>query len=120
MFGYGDAFGRYAVNNFFADGFVNGAGEFEVLVSYSGMLAYQHWWDKAWRSTIAYGFAGAADQPGFAGNANQQTQSLHANLLWSPLPRTTIGLEYIYANRELVNGQNGELQRVQLSTRFNF
>lgn len=119
MFGYGDAFGRYAVNNVFADGYVNGAGEFEALVSYCGMLAYQHWWHKAWRSTIAYGFAGA-DQPGFAGNANHQTQSLHANLLWSPLLRTTIGLEYIYANRELANGQNGELQRVQLSTRFNF
>ncbi|AEG00790.1 DcaP family trimeric outer membrane transporter [Methylomonas methanica] len=119
MFGYGDAFGRYAVNNFFADGYVNGAGEFDTLVSYSSMLAYQHWWDKSWRSTVAYGFA-RADQPGFAGNANHQTQSLHANLLWSPVLQTTIGLEYIYANRELVNGQNGELNRVQLSTRFNF
>jgi hypothetical protein len=34
--------------------------------------------------------------------------------------QTTIGLEYIYANRELTNHQNGELHRVQFSTRFNF
>lgn len=119
MFAYGDVLGRYAVNNVFADGYINGAGEFDALVSYSSLLAYQHWWDKHWRSTVAYGFAGA-DQPDFAGNANRQTQSLHANLLWSPVLQTTIGLEYIYANRELLSGQNGELQRVQFSTRFNF
>lgn len=119
MFGYGDAFGRYAVNNFFADGSVDSAGIFDAVVSYSGMLAYQHWWNNAWRSTLAYGFA-RADQPGFASGANRQTQSLHANLLWSPMLRTTIGLEYIFANRELVGGQDGELQRLQVSTRFNF
>lgn len=119
MLSYGNALGRYAVNNFFEDGAINAAGELDPVVSYSGMLAYQHWWDKAWRSTIAYGFA-RSDQPGFAASANRQAQSLHANLLWSPIMQTTIGLEYIYANRELVNGQNGELQRVQFSTRFNF
>ena len=119
MLSYGDALGRYAVNNFFEDGAVNSAGEFNAVSSYSGVLAYQHWWNQAWRSTIAYGFA-RADQPGFASSANQQAQSLHANLLWSPMLQTTIGLEYIYANRELVNGQNGELQRVQFSTRFNY
>ena len=119
MLDYGDALGRYAANNFFADAIVTTTGDFDSLTSYSGMLAYQHWWDKSWRSSLVYGIA-YADQPAFARTANQQTQSLHANLLWSPMSQTTIGFEYIYANRELVNGQNGELQRLQLSTRFNF
>lgn len=119
MLGYGDALGRYATNNFFADAIANSRGEFDSLTSYSGMLAYQHWWNKSWRSSLVYGVA-YADQPAFARTANQQTQSLHANLLWSPMSQTTIGLEYIYGNRELVNGQNGELQRLQFSTRFNF
>ena len=119
MLNYGDGLGRYAVNNFFADAVADNTGRFDTITAYGGMLAYQHWWNKAWRSTLAYGFA-RADQPNYAGAANQQTQSLHANLLWSPISQTTIGLEYIYANRELVNGQDGELQRVQFSTRFNF
>lgn len=119
MLSYGDGLGRYGVNNFFEDAVVNSDGSFDAVTSYSGMLAYQHWWDKAWRSSLVYGFA-RADQSGFASAANQQTQSLHANLLWSPITQTTIGLEYVYANRELVNGQDGELQRVQFSTRFNF
>ncbi|PPD31704.1 MAG: porin [Methylomonas sp.] len=119
MLGYGDALGRYDTNNFFADAIANATGEFDSLTSYSGMLAYQHWWNQSWRSSLVYGIA-YADQPDTVQTANQQAQSLHANLLWSPMSRTTIGLEYIYANRELVNNQNGELQRLQLSTRFNF
>ncbi len=119
MLNYGNAMGRYDENNFFADATFNQQGDIDLITSYSGMLAYQHWWDKAWRSNVEYGIA-YADQPGFAALANQQTQSVHANLLWSPMLQTTIGLEYIYANRELVNQQNGELHRVQFSTRFNF
>jgi len=119
MLNYGNAMGRYDENNFFADATFNQQGDIELITSYSGMLAYQHWWDKAWRSNVEYGIA-YADQPGFAALANQQTQSVHANLLWSPMLQTTIGLEYIYANRELTNHQNGELHRLQFSTRFNF
>jgi hypothetical protein len=119
MLGYGDALGRYDTNNFFADAIANTTGEFDSLTSYTGMFAYQHWWNQSWRSSLVYGIA-YADQPDFVQTANQQAQSLHANLLWSPMSQTTIGLEYIYANRELVNSQNGELQRLQLSTRFSF
>ncbi len=119
MLNYGDAMGRYGENNFFADAAIDNQGKIELIPSYSGTLAYQHWWDKTWRSNVEYGIA-YAEQPGFAAVANQQTQSVHANLLWNPISQTTIGVEYIYANRELVNNQNGELHRVQFSTRFNF
>jgi hypothetical protein len=119
MLAYGNGLGRYAVNNFFADAAVDAGGEMMPVVSYNGMLAYQHWWTQAWRSTLAYGFA-RAEQPNFASGANRQAHSLNANLLWSPTLTTTIGVEYIYASRELANGLNGELHRVQFSTRFNF
>lgn len=119
MLNYGNALGRYAVNNFFADASINAQGEMQPITSYSGMLAYQHWWGSAWRSNLIYGIA-QADQPSFASTANRSTQSVHANLLWSPITQTTIGLEYIYANREWLDSQNGELHRLHFSTRFNF
>lgn len=119
MLNYGDAMGRYAVSNVFADASIDVTGNLVPLISYGGMLAYQHWWDSTWRSTLVYGYA-RADQPGYASTANQKTQSLHANLLWSPIIQTTIGLEYIYADRELVNQQTGDLHHIQFSTRFNF
>jgi len=116
---YGNPLGRYGTNTFFADAAVDSAGNMNLISAVSGMLAYQHWWSDAWHSNVVYGIA-YADQPEFAATANQQTQSFHANLLWTPVKETMIGVEYIYGNRELANGQNGELHRVQFSTQFSF
>ena len=116
---YGNPLGRYGTNTFFADAAVDRAGNMNLITAYSGMLAYQHWWNNAWHSNVVYGIA-YANQPEFAATANQQTQSFHANLLWTPVKETMIGVEYIYGNRELANDQNGELHRVQFSTQFSF
>jgi hypothetical protein len=120
MLSYGNALGRYASVNTFEDAAVDAAGKMSLVTIYSAMVAYQHWWDTAWRTNLAYGFV-QSEQPAFvAGSMTRQAQSAHVNLLWSPTLRTTIGLEYIYATRELIDGQNGDLSRVQFSTRFDF
>jgi hypothetical protein len=120
MLGYGDANGRYAALNAFEDAALDPNDRMQLVTTYSAMAAYQHWWDKNWRSTVAYGYA-ASDQPGFVtGNMTRHLESAHFNLLWSPTLQTTFGLEYIYGLRERVDGRTGDLHRVQLSTRFNF
>lgn len=116
---YGNPLGRYGPNTLFADAAVDSAGNMNLITAYSGMLSYQHWWNSTWHSNLVYGIA-HADQPGFAATANSLGQSLHANLLWTPSEQTMIGIEYIYGMRELVNGQNGDLNRIQFSTRFSF
>jgi hypothetical protein len=84
------------------------------------MLAYQHWWNKQWRSSVVYGYD-QAEQPDWVNQVlNQEVQSLHANLLWSPVNQAVMGLEYIYANRKLLDGREGDLQRLQFSARYNF
>ncbi|BBL77121.1 DcaP family trimeric outer membrane transporter [Methylomagnum ishizawai] len=120
MLNYGDALGRYASINTFEDAAVDATGQLRLVAVYSGMAAYQHWWNPAWRTNVAYGFE-QAEQPVFvAGSMTRQAQSVHVNLLWSPTLQTTLGLEYIYATRNLIDGQNGDLSRVQFSTRFDF
>ena len=58
--------------------------------------------------------------------ANDVLQSVHANLLWSPFPKSTIGAEYIYGTVE--NGtvstpalsNKGEAHRIQFSAQYGF
>lgn len=118
---YGNGEGRYvATTNTFSDASLDPLGTFELTTSYGGMLSYQHWWNKQWRSTATYGFA-QADQPDYVNPVlSHQVQSLHANLLWSPINQAMLGVEYIYANRELLDGRSGELQRLQFSARYSF
>ncbi|MDD2760482.1 MAG: DcaP family trimeric outer membrane transporter [Methylomonas sp.] len=121
MLNYGNALGRYASINLFEDAALDADGRLQLVKAYGGTLAYQHWWNNSWRSTLAYGIA-RADQPAFVFGARttRQAQSVHANLLWSPTLQTTFGLEYIYAERERVDELSGDLHRLQFSTRFNF
>jgi hypothetical protein len=118
--GYGNAYGRYMGADKLEDAALDSAGNLHLVNVYNGVIAYQHWWDKAWRSTLAYGFE-QADQPTFVNQAmTRQAQSVHANLLWSPLPQATLGFEYIYGTRELIDGTNGNISRAQLSAKYNF
>ncbi len=120
MLNYGNAMGRYVASlNTFEDAALSN-GNLQLINIYSGMLSYQHFWSKDWQSNVTYGFV-HANQPAFAGNnVTSQVQSIHANLLWSPISPIIFGMEYIYANRESVDGRDGDLQRVQFSARYNF
>lgn len=73
-----------------------------------------------WRSNLALGYS-HADLPSFVSrNLTQDVHSAHINLLWSPLPQATIGLEYLYTMRELQDGRDGDLNRILFSTRYSF
>ncbi len=118
-YGRGDA--RYAsTNNTFADAALDQQGAIELVEAYGGMLSYQHWWDKQWRSNVTYGFA-QADYPTYVNTVlTHQAESVHANLLWSPVSQAMLGVEYTYATRELIDGRDGALQRVQFSAKYSF
>jgi hypothetical protein len=120
MLNYGNVLGRYAASNTFEDATVNSTGDLELVNIVTGMFSYQHFWSKDWRSTAAYGFA-HVDQPTLAGgNMTRQVQSVHTNLLWSPVSQTTFGTEYIYMHRDAMDGRDGDVHRVQFSARYNF
>ena len=117
---YGNAMGRYvASSNTFEDAVLSN-GHLQLVDIYSGMFSYQHFWSKDWQSNVTYGFV-HANQSALAGNnITSQVQSVHANLLWSPINPIILGMEYIYATRDVFDGRNGELQRIQFSARYNF
>lgn len=52
--------------------------------------------------------------------ANDEIQSAHVNLLWSPYAQATFGLEYLFATRDTFGGDDGELHRILFSSKFNF
>jgi hypothetical protein len=118
---YGDVLGRYATLNTFGDAVLdNTSSRLELADTFAAMVSYQHWWSPSWRSTLAYGY-GETQLPAYANSGlTRQGQSVHVNLLWSPLLQVTFGLEYLFATRMLESGASGDLQRLQFSSRFSF
>ncbi len=111
--------------------YVNAAGQLKTQFAWGGQLGYQHYWSDALRSTVAYG-RNTVDNPGVAqagaGAAalNDYVSTLHANLIWSPVPRANVGVEYIYADRKVNTASTaalsnkGNASRVQFGFQYSF
>ena len=105
---------------------VNGAaveedGSLDPIFLYSGFASYRHFWNKRWRSNATVGFFRAhnpVERTGFG--VTDRTYSAHVNLLYSPIPKLTLGLEYVYANRRIESGDAADMNRFQFSARYGF
>ena len=124
MLNYGDGLGRYMGLNAFNDGYVTENGDVETIDQLGAFIAYRHYWSPKWRSSFAYSYA-EADNPGTGDFIHAQSlaenyQSFHANLNYLPAPNLQIGGEYLYATKELENGNDGDLNRLQFAVKYAF
>lgn len=115
---YGDGIGRYLALATVADAVLDG-NELETIRIASGYLAYKHQWSPAWRSTATVSHLSADQDIALSGGAvTKKVTSGSINLLYSPAPKLTFGVEYRHAERETENGDDGTLDRVQFSTKY--
>lgn len=117
---YGDGLGRYLALGTIADAVLDN-GDFDKIRLWSGYLAYKHQWTPQWRSTATIAHLSADNDITLSGGAVTRTvTSGSVNLLYSPAPRLTVGMEYRHAIREVESGDDGKLDRLQFSTKFTF
>lgn len=105
-------------------------GKLRTILSYGGSAWYRHYWSTQWRSNLVAGYQKMDDaQNTLPINYPSTIATLHANVIWSPLPQLGVGLEYVHgylglrgqtaANRLLGYGDDGVLNRVQFSVQYN-
>ena len=118
---YGNTLGRYISYNAINDGVITDNGEIELTEMIGGYLAWQHWWKDDLRSTFAAGFASADHSPAVNPSlVNEKFYSTHLNLIWNPSLNSSIGIEWLHGYRELGDGRDGHLNRIQITSMYNF
>lgn len=117
----GDGVGRYIGINIVNDAAVNMDGTLDPIFTWSGFAAYRHVWADKLRSNIAASYF-KADNPVRLTSDQVTDESWNAfvNLIWTPVGPLNVGLELMYAERTTEDGRSGNLQRVQVSTQYNF
>ena len=50
----------------------------------------------------------------------ERAESLHANLIYSPMPKLDIGAELIWGRRELEDAREGDLRRLHAHVKYSF
>lgn len=113
----GNAVGRYMTGNAFNAARFDGR-RLALTDTAGGFAAYQHWWSARWRSTAAAGFAWQ-DGGASVGTENEWLGTVHMNLMFSPVPSTTLGIEWAHAWRRRFDDREGHLNRLQFTILHN-
>ena len=117
----GEGIGRYVGLNFSNDAVLDDAGELDAIGVLAGFAAYRHVWSPGWRSSLIWSAQKVDNETDFTGlTANQSAQSIHANLIWSPVPAFDVGAELMFADREIESGASGDMTRLILFAKYGF
>jgi hypothetical protein len=117
----GSGLGRYLALNFASAAVLDADSKLHNIDTVCGFIAYRHFWSEQWRSTIDVA-AVTVNNPTelTGGGVNKDAHSVSANLLYSPRPKLTLGLEYMFARRVLEDDTEGSFNRLQFSARYDF
>ena len=112
--------GRYIALSAFGDGGIDGSGDIDLTTVVGGYLAYEHHWSDKFRSTIQAAYSTADLGDGVAETNTETVQNFNISLVYRPLPKLDFGGALIYAERELDNGDDGDLTRLQFTAKYSF
>jgi len=104
-----------------ADGYLNADGEIEATDVTAAFVAYRHHWSNKLRSTLAYSMLQA--DYGVDNTADtDSTSSVRVNLMYSPVPKLSYGVELTQANHKADTAADveGDLTRLHFTTKYAF
>lgn len=119
----GRGVGRYMAELFnFTDSGTYDGKDLKLSESRGFLVGYAHYWTPALRSNLAYGRLNLDDHPAnsYDGVPDEYYQTVHANLMWSPVPQADVGIEWISGERKAETGEKGRANRLMVGGRFRF
>lgn len=125
---HGDGIGRYIQEALKSAANVTGTSnanlKIETQTATGGYFGFQHKWTTKIRTNLNAGLLKIDwDQTALGNIANTQNKkirSFHTNIIFSPVKIVDIGIETIFAERILVNGDKGDQKRIQISGKYSF
>ena len=118
----GDGVGRYIGLGFVPDGYIDATtNNIETAEALAWFVSYRHPWNDKWRSNFMYGTTSIDYNDDVqAAGLNDTASSIHANLIHNVLPKLDIGAEFIWGEREIVSGTDGDFTRFMVSAKYAF
>lgn len=118
---HGKGIGRYLAFGLGPDTLVEADGSLSPLGGSGGFVAWRHAFNPRLRSNLMYAAAHFDNDTDLTGlGITRSTQTLRANLIYSPLPKLDVGAEISWGERQLENGQEGEIKRLQTTVKYSF
>jgi len=115
----GGGLGRYLGLNLANGAVLDADGNLEAIDSAGIFGSFRHFWGPKWRSNLTLGYTKVDNNVELTGmDVTKKASSLHVNLIYNPVPKLDFGIEFLYADREIESGADGDLKRVQFSAKY--
>ena len=97
------------------DGSVDSIG---VLAGYVG---WRHAFSPKLRTNLIFARSDYDNDVALTGlGVTRSVQSIRGNVFYSPMPKVDVGAELMYGKRELESGADGDITRLQFTTKYTF
>lgn len=119
---YGNGIGRYLGLGFVPDAVFGGArgDRLERVGNFAGFAAVKLGWTDRLRSTLMGGYQ-TAWYPAAVSRLNNRTAwSAAGNLFWTVAKGFDVGVEYRHGVREVLSGDKGSLDRLEVAAKYSF
>ena len=121
MVNAGSGIGRYMAFGLGSDVVQDASGDIDALDGYGGFVAWRHVFGPALRGNLMYSAAHFDNDPTITGwGVTERSQSFHANLIYSPIPKLDIGAEIGWGQRSLEDDRKGDLTRIHTHVKYSF
>jgi hypothetical protein len=120
---YGEGIGNYMNDggvDIAPDSDVIGEAEAEAVELLGVSAYYDHYWNKFWSTSVGWSMTDLDTTDGQLGSEFKSGQIAQINLLHYPRDNVLLGTEFIWGEREDVNGNTGSDYRLQFSLKVNF
>jgi hypothetical protein len=108
------------INGFGLDAVFDPFSQLRLIDSTGWFVAYEHWWTDKVASVFTYGQA-RMDLPGILPPGTYKgADYASGNLIWLPVERLGLGIEFLYGDRENKDGQKGKNYRIQTGVQYRF
>ena len=115
----GKGIGRYIGLNTTNGAVLDADGDLHAIDSTGIFGSYRHFWNDQWRSNLTLGYLSVDNDIELTGmGVTKDAASVHVNLIYSPQPKLDFGIEFMYADREVESGNDGDLKRLQFSAKY--
>ncbi|WP_404364990.1 DcaP family trimeric outer membrane transporter [Marinobacter sp.] len=116
---YGDGVGRYIFVNV-GEAVIDGDGDLDPIEALGFNVAVAQQWTPMFSSSLSYGRVERDLEKGMFANNLREQQTVHFSNFVKVADPVTLGLEAIYGDIELENGNNGDAARLQASAQYSF
>jgi hypothetical protein len=95
-------------------------GSFDTVYAAGWSASYEHWFTERWLSNLTYSEDFTGHNGAQPGNTYAGAKYLAASLWFIPITRMSIGAEYVWGQRENLDGQRGRANRMNALFQYNF